>query len=273
MSLKSDLTKVLSNPSLICRVPGALAVRRAYSVVGRQLHSRASSLDTSELSRNHYGWTSVNKQFAWDMFCIQQTNLINFVKTFATDDYEVAVEIGATSDMFLKHVKAKKKIGINVLDVCVEQLNKQGITGLKTDGQRIPLAGNEADLVICFETLEHVPNPIPFLNELGRIARNKLLLSIPWVAKTHIRARWHGMADPDRQPDSEFHVFEFDEDDFKKILSYTDFKVSTYQKLINYEAKYDILTNWCLRKYLYLGYFPAIQAYVLEKDVPKSEVR
>lgn len=273
MNLRSDLIKVINNPCLIRKAPGALLGRYAHFIVGRQLHSRASSLDTSGLSRNHYGWTSITEQFTWDIFCIQEHNLINFTRTFATDDYEVAVEIGATSDMFLKHIKAKRKIGVNVLDVCVEQLNRQGITGLKTDGYRIPLEDNEVDLVICFETLEHVQNPILFLAELGRIARNKLLLSIPWVLKTNIRARWHGMADPGGQPDSEFHVFEFDEEDFSRVLSYTDFKVSVYRKLVNYEAKYDPFTNWCLRRYLYLGYFPAIEAYVLEKNVTKSEVR
>jgi hypothetical protein len=93
------------------------------------------------------------------------------------------------------------------------------------------------------------------------------------VSKTNVRARWHGMTNPGAQSDSEFHVFEFDKDDFRKILSYTDLKISTYQKLINYEASYDPLTNWGLRKYLYLSYFPAIQAYVLEKNVLKSEAR
>jgi len=265
VSLKSDFAKVIRSPSLIRHAPGALLSRYAHFVVAKQVHSKASSLDTAELSRNHYGWTSVTGQFAWDIFCIQQTNLINFVKNFATENYPVAVEIGATSDMFLKHVTAERKIGINVLDVCVEQLNKQGIIGLKTDGLKMPLADKEADLVICFETLEHTHNPILFLTELSRIVKKKLLLSIPWVTETNIRPKWHGRADPGGQPDSEFHIFEFDERDFPRILSYTDFKVSGYQKLINYEARYDPYTNWCLRKYLYLDFFPAIQAYVLEK--------
>ena len=73
------------------------------------------------------------------------------------------------------------------------------------------------------------------------------------------------MPDPGAQPDSEFHVFEFDEEDFRKLLTYTDFRVEAYHKLINYEAKYDPLTNWYLRKYLYMSYFPALQAYVLGK--------
>ena len=265
LSLKGDFAKVVRNPWLISKAPGVLLSRYAHSLVGKQLHSRASSLDAGEISRTHYGWTEVTNKFFWDIFCIQQTNLINFVKSVATEDYQVAVEIGAASDMFLKHVKAERKIGINVLDVCIEQLNRQGITGMKTDGQRMPLADDEADLVICFETLEHVQNPLLFLTELSRIAKKQLLLSIPWVIRTNIRPKWHGRADPGEQPDSEFHIFEFDETDFRKILRYTNFEPGLYQKLVNYEARYDPFSNWCLRKYMYLDYFPAIQAYLLEK--------
>lgn len=265
MSLKGDLTKVINNPRLIGKVPEALATRWAYFVIGKQLNSRASSLDTSRLNRNHYGWTSVPNQFTWGIFCIQQTNLINFAKTYADSSYEVAVEVGATSDMFLRHVKAEKKLGINLLDVCVEQLNRQGITGIKADGQRIPLKDKVADLTICFETLEHARDPILFLTELSRITRQRLLLSVPWVPKTNIRPKWNGKAETNGRPDSEFHVFEFEERDFRKILSYTDLKVNIYRKLINYKARYDPLTNYCVNRYLYHSHFPALQAYVLER--------
>jgi SAM-dependent methyltransferase len=265
VSLADDVARAIHDPRLLRKAPGALLARYAVFMVGRQLHSRAASLNTSDLSRDHYGWKTITRQFIWDLFCIQETNLINFVKTHAADAYDVVAEVGAASDMFLKRIDAGKKIGVNVLDVCVEQLNKQGITGIKTDGQHMPLADDEADLVICFQTLEHTLNPILFLNELGRITKKRLLLSIPWVSKTNIRARWYGMPEPGDQPELEFHVFEFDEDDFRKVLSYTDFEIVTYQKLINYEAVYDPLTNWGVRKYLYLSYFPAVQAYVLEK--------
>ena len=265
MAFGNDLAKVIHNPSLLRKAPGVMLSRYAYFVVGKQVRSRASSLEASDLSPTHYGWHEITGQFAWDIFCIQQTNLINFVKNFTAESYPVVAEIGATSDMFLRHIKAERKIGINVLDVCVEQLNRQGITGMKTDGQRMPLADGEADLVICFETLEHVPDPLLFLAELGRITKKTLLLSLPWVTGTNVRAKWHGMADPGGRPDSEFHIFEFDERDFRKVISYTNFKISGYQKLINYEARYDPFTNWCLRRHMFLDFFPAIQGYVLEK--------
>jgi hypothetical protein len=264
MSFANDLAKVIRNPSLIRKAPRVLLLRFAQSIVSRRLRSEISKRDTSDLRRDHYGTCLIEYQFTWDIFRIQETNLINFVKTFATDDYEAAAEIGATSDIFLKHIKAKCKIGVNVLDACVEQLNRQGITGLKTYGEKMPFEDSEVGLVICFETLEHVQNPILFLTELSRITKGRLLLSIPWVSKTNIRARWHGMDNPDGKEDAEFHVFEFGEDDFRKILSHTDFKIVKYQKLINYEANYDPLTNRAIHKYLYPSYFPAIQAYVLE---------
>lgn len=266
MGIGNDFTKIKSNPQLIRRIPAEILRRWARYVINRQMNTKVTRLDTSELNRDHYGWDSVPDGFTWNVFCIQETNLIDFVKANSPDQCQVAVEVGATSDMFLKHVKATTKKGINVLDVCIEQLNSQGIHGIKSKDEVIPIEDNEADLTICFETLEHVHNPIMFLNELSRITKGRLLLSIPWVQNTNIRSKWHGAQSPEGIPESEFHIFEFNGKDFNSILGYTNLKIISYKKLINYAPKYDPITNWCTRRFLYANCFPAIQAYVLEKS-------
>ncbi len=50
-----------------------------------------------------------------------------------------------------------------------------------SDCDPIPLADDLGDLVICTEVLEHVPDPVRFLQELIRVARPgaQLLLSVP----------------------------------------------------------------------------------------------
>ncbi len=213
MGLSDDITKVKSDPHLIQHAPTALMRHWSHFIVGKQIRSKAAQLDTSDLSREHYAWQSMTTDFNWNIFCIQETNLINFVKTHSSVYHHIAVEVGAASDVFLKHIDANTKKGVNVLDECLDQLNRQGIIGIKSIDERIPLEDNESDLTICFETLEHVHNPVLFLNELSRITSNKPLLSIPWVQKTNIRSRWHGADTAGETPDAEFHIFEFSEDD------------------------------------------------------------
>jgi hypothetical protein len=75
--------------------------------------------------------------------------------------------------------------------------------------------------VLLFETLEHVPDPIRVLREIGRVCSGSLVLSIPLVGRTIIRGARY---DPAR-PAGQHHIFEFSVPDFKKILTHTPFSV------------------------------------------------
>ena len=55
------------------------------------------------------------------------------------------------------------------------------------EGQRWPVADASADVVLCTETLEHVPDPAQFLQEASRclIPGGTLLLTVPFAARWH----------------------------------------------------------------------------------------
>lgn len=71
-----------------------------------------------------------------------------------------------------------------------------------SDAAQLPLAARSVDTVLCFETLEHLPNPEDALWEYRRISRGRLVLTVPnceitpgmrasglayyhWVDRTH----------------------------------------------------------------------------------------
>jgi len=43
----------------------------------------------------------------------------------------------------------------------------------------LPFADKEFDLVVCVETLEHLPEPDAALNEIKRVCRHRVLVSVP----------------------------------------------------------------------------------------------
>jgi ubiquinone/menaquinone biosynthesis C-methylase UbiE len=43
----------------------------------------------------------------------------------------------------------------------------------------LPFEDSSFDLVLCLEVLEHIPDPAPALNELVRVCRGDLVLSVP----------------------------------------------------------------------------------------------
>lgn len=264
MSLMQKLSKAILHPG---EAIDSLGWKRADSILRHQVIDRARNQSIGEFNKNHYDWLEDADEFLFSLFSIQETNLVNFTKDFTDGkSFNNVVDIGANSDLVLKHIDAKHKIGVNVQDDIIDRLNQQGIEARRSVGKDIPLEDNEVDLTICFETLEHVPDPISFLRELERITcvNGKVLLSIPWVASTNILSRHHGGRFKDRE-EADNHVFELSPLDFQKILSYTSFKVFKYQKLNNYLYRYDAISNYFLKKHFSHEYFPAIQGYVLEK--------
>jgi SAM-dependent methyltransferase len=73
---------------------------------------------------------------------------------------------------------------------------------LMSDAAQLPLARGSVDTVLCFETLEHLPDPDRALKEYRRVSRGRLVLTVPnceitpgmrasnlifghWVDRTH----------------------------------------------------------------------------------------
>ncbi|MCJ7804813.1 class I SAM-dependent methyltransferase, partial [Patescibacteria group bacterium] len=107
-------------------------------------------------------------------------------------------------DVFERHQTVAKKIkpGETVLDVGggVDALgkfikNKIIIVNLQsgdilTDGRELPLKDNSFDVATSIDVLEHVPQKDRkiFIGELLRVAKKKVILSVPLGTKGHIEA-------------------------------------------------------------------------------------
>lgn len=255
----------------LCHPRQALAAagyKWARYLVTRQVLRRFHREAIPRFPRDHYGWQELQDDFEYSLFCTQESNLLSFLQAHAPARCQTAIEVGAASDLFLRTVAAEHKIGVNVIPVCVENLQRQGIEGRLSVGPLIPASDGEADLLICFQTLEHVTDPIGFLRELARIlkADGTLVLSIPFVFRTQIRQRFYGQAaDRISQPEGEFHVFEFTPSDFSRILSHTPFTQLHRQILVNYRLCYDPLSNACIRRFFAPDVFCGLLAVVLKK--------
>lgn len=134
------------------------------------------------------------------------------------------LDVGDTDGMILKHL-GKKGLGFNNSPKACEQIRRNGVEAQQGDGQRLPFPDGAFDVVMCFETLEHVPNPCQLLEELARVARRKVYLSIPGVLSTLVHTRIKGSRL------GEEHVIEFDETDFRALLTHLPLRVTHYERI------------------------------------------
>jgi len=148
-------------------------------------------------------------------------------------DNETAVlDVGDTSGILFKAM-ARKGTSLNINKECVDFIKSKGIEAVKGDAENIQFGDKSFDYVFCFQCLEHVPNPLKVLNELGRIAKKKVFLSVPYTQQTRIydiqywkELKKNSWKEPNVK-DVDCHIFEFSTEDFKKILSHTSLEYET----------------------------------------------
>ena len=128
------------------------------------------------------------------------------------------IDIGDSDGIFLKAL-GKNGFSANMSEMGVKNIHKKGIEAIRCDAEHLPFKDNSIDHILFFQIFEHLPNPIMALLELNRVAAKSVFLSIPYMSKTNIH-RHNYLPD---QPLFENHIFEFDDQDFRKIISHAGF--------------------------------------------------
>ncbi len=105
---------------------------------------------------------------------------------------------------------AASVVGVDISpDVCEHARRKYGVDARTGDAEAIPLPDRSIDLIVSFETVEHVSAPASFLRECVRVLvpEGTLIISTP------NRPVYSG--DCTQNP---FHRVEFDEEEFLELL-------------------------------------------------------
>jgi ubiquinone/menaquinone biosynthesis C-methylase UbiE len=106
---------------------------------------------------------------------------------------------------------AKEKFGLNVQQGTLEDIS---------------LPADHFDVVTCWEVVEHLDDPIKFLNEIKRILKKDglLFISTPNVESIYARLlknNWHGF----NMPQHQYHITYFCHRTVKLLFSKTEFKI------------------------------------------------
>jgi SAM-dependent methyltransferase len=167
------------------------------------------------------------------------------------------LDAGASDGLFLCELGVRKGVGVNFLAACARKIVNEGQLGCLADVEHLPFPDGAFDIVICCETLEHVPNPVATLNELARVCRGSMYLTIPWLPNTRINSR------PAGWPDVESHIFEFCEADFARILTHARVTIARQDRIAVFPEPRNPISRWWLGHWMYPHFFPRLQFYEL----------
>ena len=133
----------------------------------------------------------------------------------------------------LQKAGATHVIGVDISEsVCLHAHKKYGLDARPGTGEQIPLQDNSVDIIVSFETIEHVPNPNRFLDECFRIltAGGLLIISTP---NKGIYS-WGGAQNP-------HHCSEMTEEEFSSAL------LSRFRNCQFYTQHPDFAPWWSIR--------------------------
>jgi hypothetical protein len=138
-------------------------------------------------------------------------------------DTHSIIEIGDSDGLVLKAL-GKRGFSINNDPRCIELIRSNGVDADEGRGEGMNAPDKSYDVAMTFETLEHSLNPLAFLQEMSRVAREKIAISIPGVTRTYMHPRVRGMRV------GEEHVFEFCSRDLINLTTHLPLRLAHFAK-------------------------------------------
>jgi 2-polyprenyl-3-methyl-5-hydroxy-6-metoxy-1,4-benzoquinol methylase len=132
---------------------------------------------------------------------------------------------------------AAQVIGVDVSEcACLHAHQKYGLDTRVGTAERIPLPNNSVDVVVSFETIEHVPNPNRLLDECARVlvTGGRLIISTPNKGTY----TWPGGAQ------NPHHISELTEEEFSHALQ------SRFRDIHFYTQRPDFAPWWSMRTFV-----------------------
>lgn len=103
---------------------------------------------------------------------------VHYILDQVTPDMESVIDIGCGRGYFLERLVAHKAKNIWGCDL-FDDVNIPGTQYRKGNIESLPFADNSFDVVICSHILEHVKNIEKAVAEIKRIARKKVIVTVP----------------------------------------------------------------------------------------------
>lgn len=147
-----------------------------------------------------YEWLNVNGDYytdeRWEWGAVEEM----VAEAVAKGPVSV-LEFGAGAGFLLQRLKqagVARAVAVERSDMAVERLQAQGIEAVSADDAERYLAGSEFDFVFSFHCLEHVADPLGFMQLKRKFAgpKGRLLVSVPY-SPMHFETR---MFDPLNHP-------------------------------------------------------------------------
>jgi len=150
-------------------------------------------------------------------------------------------------------------LGINIQPEAVEKIKAMGLNAECIDAMDLPKRGRRYDAVSVFETLEHLPHPIGFMQNMSKIINKRLIISVPLIVKSRVSLKYlTGKWEREKTPTiANNHIFELSPEDWTKIFLHTGWQIEDQWHVRQYPKRglLKVLMQYAWRKLSFEGYW------------------
>lgn len=177
------------------------------------------------------------------------------------------VDIGDSSGTHLQYLtglyqknKTLRCLSVNLDVEAVKKIQSKGFEAVHARAENLEQYNINADIFLCFETLEHLMDPAHFLYELSEKTKaSYLIITVPYVSQSRVGLYHLRNQRAENVYAENTHIFEFCPTDLKLLAQHTGWKVSDEQIYLQY-PKYNIMrvTKPLWKKYDFEGFYGLI---------------
>ncbi len=270
MNLLKDKLKKLVFWLLTKSLKAALREQN-YSQLEKELRNIVPSLKdqySTFVIQGNYLETKVYGQHSFQVSLIQDA--INQLK--ATNSKTVIGDIGDSSGTHITYLQNLYEnvdaMSVNSDPIAVEKIRSKGLQAFLSKAEELhlhPDFNKQMDILISFEMLEHLKNPLDFLETMAKQSECKnFVITVPLVQKSRVALdKLNNMEGPQAFNPEVTHIFELSPEDWNKLFKFSGWRIVKSKKYYQFPKNHPLfITKYLWKKLDFEGFYGAI----LEKD-------
>lgn len=174
------------------------------------------------------------------------------------------IDIGDSSGAHIEYLKtlhgAVRSLSVNVDSAAVAKIQAKGLEAVHASAEDIERYDIQPEVLLCFETLEHIPDPARFLSRLSTISTVRAFaITVPYVRRSRVSLRYIRRSLPQVAGPETTHVFELSPGDWRPLFMFSGWRPAYEQVFWMYPRLHPMaLTRPLWRRVDFEGFYGAI---------------
>lgn len=140
------------------------------------------------------------------------------------------IDIGDSSGTHIEYLRALhgevRSLSVNVDAEAVAKIKARGLEAVHASAEEVERYDIKPDVLLCFETLEHLPDPSNFLSRLAKVTSARTFaLTVPYVRRSRVGLRYIRRGLPEVAGPETTHIFELSPADWRPLFMFSGWRV------------------------------------------------